>query len=114
MAIEYQFDEDRTATLNQLMSAYITNSPSGGSQISGLQGSLTPQEISNITDKISNPTQKAVASFVLSKVGYPYSQPLETVEKHLTVVPWHTMRGSQQVLTYRLEVEQLWLQKRKV
>ena len=81
MAIEYQFDEDRTATLNQLMSAYITNNPSGGSQISGLQGSLTPQEISNITDKISNPTQKAVASFVLSKVGYPYSQPLRNSGK---------------------------------
>ena len=32
MATEYQFDEDRTATLNQLMSAYITNNPSGGSQ----------------------------------------------------------------------------------
>ena len=81
MAIEYQFDENRTATLNQLMSAYITNNPSGGSQISGLQGSLTPQEISNITDKISNPTQKAVASFVLSKVGYPYSQPLRNSGK---------------------------------
>ena len=76
MAIEYQFDGDRTATLNQLMSAYITNNSSGGSQISGLQGSLTPQEISNITDKISNPTQREVVSFVLSKVGYPYSQPL--------------------------------------
>ena len=81
MAIEYQFDEDRTATLNQLMSAYITNNPSGGSQISGLQGSLTSQEISNITDKISNPTQKAVASFALSKVGYPYSQPLRNSGK---------------------------------
>ena len=81
MAIEYQFDGDRTATLNQLMSAYITNNPSGGSQISGLQGSLTPQEISNITDKISNPTQKAVVSFVLSKVGYPYSQPLRNSGK---------------------------------
>ena len=81
MAIEYQFDEDRTAILNQLMSAYITNNPSGGSQISGLQGSLTPQEISNITDKISNPTQNAVASFVLSKVGYPYSQPLRNSGK---------------------------------
>ena len=81
MAIEYQFDENRTATLNQLMSAYITNNPSGGSQISGLQGSLTPQEISNITDKISNPTQKAVVSFVLSKVGYPYSQPLRNSGK---------------------------------
>lgn len=81
MAIEYQFDEDRTATLNQLMSAYITNNPSGGSQISGLQGSLTPQEISNITDKISNPTQKAVTSFVLAKVGYPYSQPLRNSGK---------------------------------
>ena len=81
MTTEYQFDEDRTATLNQLMSAYITNNPSGGSQISGLQGSLTPKEISNITDKISNPTQKAVASFVLSKVGYPYSQPLRNSGK---------------------------------
>lgn len=81
MAIEYQFDGDRTATLNQLMSAYITNNPSGGSQISGLQGSLTSQEISNITDKISNPTQKAVTSFVLSKVGYPYSQPLRNSGK---------------------------------
>ena len=81
MATEYQFDEDRTATLNQLMSTYITNNPSGGSQISGLQGSLTPQEISNITDKISNSTQKVVASFVLSKVGYPYSQPLRNSGK---------------------------------
>lgn len=81
MATEYQFDENRTATLNQLMSAYITNNPSGGSQISGLQGSLTPQEISSITDKISNPTQKAVVSFVLSKVGYPYSQPLRNSGK---------------------------------
>ena len=81
MATEYQFDEDRTATLNQLMSAYITNNPSGGSQISGLQGSLTPQEISNITDKILNPIQKAVASFALSKVGYPYSQPLRNSGK---------------------------------
>ena len=81
MAIEYQFDENRTATLNQLMSAYITNNPSGGSQISGLQGSLTSQEISNITDKISNPTQKAVASFALLKVGYPYSQPLRNSGK---------------------------------
>lgn len=81
MATEYQFDQVRTETLNQLMSAYITNNPSGGSQISGLQGSLTPQEISNITDKISNPTQKAVTSFVLSKVGYPYSQPLRNSGK---------------------------------
>ena len=81
MATEYQFDENRTATLNQLMSAYITNNPSGGSQISGLQGSLTPQEISSITDKISNPTQKAVVSFVLSKVGYPYSQSLRNSGK---------------------------------
>ena len=81
MAIEYQFDGDRTATLNQLMSAYITNNPSDGSQINGLQGSLTPKEISNITDKISNPTQKAVVSFVLSKVGYPYSQPLRNSGK---------------------------------
>ena len=48
MSEQYQFDEERQATLNQLMSACITSNPSGGqtggSQLSGLQGSLTPQE----------------------------------------------------------------------
>lgn len=85
MSVEYQFDEERKETLNQLMSACITSNPSsgqtGGSQLSGLQGSLTPQEITSITDKITNPTQKAVASFVLSKVGYPYSQNLRNSGK---------------------------------
>ena len=85
MSEQYQFDEERQATLNQLMSACITSNPSGGqtggSQLSGLQGSLTPQEITSITDKITDPTQKTVASFVLSKVGYPYSQNLRNSEK---------------------------------
>ena len=85
MSEQYQFDEERKETLNQLMSACITSNPSGsqtgGSQLSGLQGSLTPQEITSITDKITNPTQKAVASFVLSKVGYPYSQNLRNSGK---------------------------------
>lgn len=85
MSVEYQFDEERKETLNQLMSACITSNPSsgqtGGSQLSGLQGSLTPQEITSITDKITNPTQKAVAFFVLSKVGYPYSQNLRNSGK---------------------------------
>ena len=85
MSVEYQFDEERKETLNQLMSACITSNPSsgqtGGSQLSGLQGSLTPQEITSITDKITDPTQKTVASFVLSKVGYPYSQSLRNSGK---------------------------------
>ena len=85
MSVEYQFDEERQATLNQLMSACITSTPSsgqiGGSQLSDLQGSLTPQEITSITDKITNPIQKTVASFVLSKVGYPYSQNLRNSGK---------------------------------
>lgn len=85
MSEQYQFDEERKETLNQLMSACITSNPSGsqtgGSQISGLQGSLTPQEITSITDKITDPTQKTVASFVLSKVGYPYSQSLRNSGK---------------------------------
>lgn len=85
MSVEYQFDEERKETLNQLMSACITSNPSGsqtgGSQLSGLQGSLTPQEITSITDKITDPTQKAVVSFVLSKVGYPYSQNLRNSGK---------------------------------
>lgn len=85
MSVEYQFDEERKETLNQLMSACITSNPSsgqtGGSQLSGLQGSLTAQEITSITDKITDPTQKTVASFVLSKVGYPYSQSLRNSGK---------------------------------
>ena len=85
MSEQYQFDEERKSTLNQLMSACITSNPSdgqtGGSQLSGLQGSLTPQEITSITDKITNPIQKTVASFVLSKVGYPYSQNLRNSGK---------------------------------
>lgn len=85
MSVEYQFDEERQATLNQLMSACITSTPSsgqtGGNQLSDLQGSLTPQEITSITDKITNPIQKTVASFVLSKVGYPYSQNLRNSGK---------------------------------
>nr|WP_302690025.1 NlpC/P60 family protein [uncultured Eubacterium sp.] len=85
MSAEYQFDEERQETLNQLMSACITSNPSGGqtggSQLSGLQGSLTPQEITSITDKITNQAKKTVASFVLSKVGYPYSQNLRNSGK---------------------------------
>jgi len=85
MSEKYQFDYERQATLNQLMSACVTSNPSGGqtggSQLSGLQGSLTPQEIISITDKITNPIQKTVASFVLSKVGYPYSQNLRNSGK---------------------------------
>ena len=85
MSVEYQFDEERQETLNKLMSACITSNPSGGqtggSQLSGLQGSLTAQEITSITDKITDPTQKTVASFVLSKVGYPYSQSLRNSGK---------------------------------
>ena len=85
MSEQYRFDEERKETLNQLMSVCITSNQSGsqtgGSQLSGLQGSLTPQEITSITDKITNPTQKVVTSFVLSKVGYPYSQNLRNSGK---------------------------------
>lgn len=85
MSEQYQFDEERKLTLNQLMSACITSNPSGsqtgGSQLSGLQESLTPQEITSISDKITNPIQKTVAAFVLSKVGYPYSQNLRNSGK---------------------------------
>ena len=85
MSEQYQFDEERKETLNQLMSACITSNPSGGqtggSNLSGLKGSLTPQEITSIIDKITNPIQKTVAAFVLSKVGYPYSQNLRNIGK---------------------------------
>ena len=72
MSVEYQFDEERQETLNKLMSACITSNPSGGqtggSQLSGLQGSLTAQEITSITDKITDPTQKTVASLYCQRL----------------------------------------------
>ena len=46
----------------------------GGIGMSNLQSSLSDTEIKAITNKITDSKQKKVAEFVLSKVGYPYSQ----------------------------------------
>lgn len=78
MAVTYSFTTDQVELLNHMMSQYASASSStdtGGIGMANLKGSLTNDEIKTITDKITDSKQKKVAEFVLSKVGYPYSQP---------------------------------------
>ena len=78
MAITYGFTADQIELLNHMMSQYSSASnatDTDGIGMSNLKGSMTNAEIKEITDKISDPTRKKVAEFVLSKVGFPYSQP---------------------------------------
>lgn len=72
----YDFDEDQVEWIEMLMSpeslamldyTYIEGGTSGTS-------TLTVAEINEILSDILEPTQRAVCSFALSKVGYPYSQ----------------------------------------
>ena len=74
MATTYSFTADQIKMLNQLMGTYAPTSSSAGTQMSNLQGSLTADEIKNITDKITDTTQKTVVNFALSKVGFTYRQ----------------------------------------
>ena len=73
----YGFDEGRVAMLNILMNyGYRSVDPnvSGASNPSNLKGSLSDKEIKAITDKINDEKQRDAVSYVLTKVGYPYSQ----------------------------------------
>lgn len=66
----YGFDENQENVLRDLMTseAFLPN-------VSGDHKSkLSPEEIRNILNDITDETQKAACSFALSKVGYPYSQ----------------------------------------
>lgn len=75
MITEYSFDQDQVKMLYTLMSACNSSSVhSGGSSPSNLQSSLSEKEIKKYTNKISDEKQKKVVEFVLSKVGYEYSQ----------------------------------------
>lgn len=79
MIYEYGFDRNEVEMLEEMMSPdYLSMlgwSDGGGSGEPGV-GSLTESEISSILAGISNGTQRAVCSFALHRVGYPYSQEL--------------------------------------
>jgi len=72
MITEYSFNDDQIELIEQMMSPQnlaMLSGYGGGSS----QSSLTQDEINDILSGISG-TQRTVCSFVLSKVGYPYSQ----------------------------------------
>ena len=72
MITEYSFNDDQIELIEQMMSPQnlaMLSGYGGGSS----QSSLTQEEINDILSGISG-TQRTVCSFVLSKVGYPYSQ----------------------------------------
>lgn len=75
----YGFDRNEVEMLEEMMSPeYLSMlgwSGGGGGGDSGVC-SLTEAEINSILAGISNSTQKAVCSFALHRVGYPYSQEL--------------------------------------
>lgn len=72
MITEYCFNDDQIELIEQMMSPQnlaMLSGYGGGSS----QSSLTQDEINDILSGISG-TKRTVCSFVLSKVGYPYSQ----------------------------------------
>lgn len=79
MISEYGFNRDEVEMLEEIMSPeYLSMLGWSGGGGGGDPGvcSLTETEINAILERISNSTQKAVCSFALHKVGYPYSQDL--------------------------------------
>ena len=68
MVSEYGFNANEQELLSQMMSMFYSSS--------GVtpQSSLTQTEIDEIMQGITDRTQRAVVSFALTKVGYPYSQ----------------------------------------
>lgn len=82
MTETYSFSTEQIEMLNQLMGSdnraqlgYSTTT-SGGTGRTDAKNSLSEAEIKAITDKISDSKTKQVCTFALTKVGYPYSQPL--------------------------------------
>lgn len=79
MISEYGFNSDEVEMLEEIMSPeylfMLGWSDGGGGGDPGVC-SLTETEINSILTGITNSTQKAVCSFVLHRVGYPYSQEL--------------------------------------
>lgn len=82
MISEYSFGTEQVELLNQLMGSDnrsqlgFATASNGGTGRTDAKSSLTDAEIKSITDKITDATEKQVCTFALTKVGYPYSQPL--------------------------------------
>lgn len=82
MISEYSFGTEQVELLNQLMGSDnrsqlgFGTASNGGTGRTDAKSSLTDTEIKSITDKITDATAKQVCTFALTKVGYPYSQPL--------------------------------------
>lgn len=88
METEYGMSDDEISMLNSLMSpenlsSLGITSGSTGTQTGGNKKSLlTQNEINEILNKITDEKAKTSVSFALSKVGYPYSQPLRNSGTH--------------------------------
>ena len=88
METEYGMSDDEISMLNSLMSpenlsSLGITSGSKGTQTGGnKKSSLTQNEINEILNKITDEKAKTAVSFALSKVGYPYSQPLRNSGTH--------------------------------
>ncbi|BCJ96325.1 hypothetical protein acsn021_38940 [Anaerocolumna cellulosilytica] len=79
MISEYGFNKDEVEMLEEIMSPeYLSMLGWSGSEEEGEPGigSLIEEEINAILASISDTRQKAVCSYVLHRVGYPYSQEL--------------------------------------
>lgn len=82
MISEYSFGTEQAEMLNQLMGSDsreqlgFGTASNGGTGQTDAKSSLTDEEIKQITDKITDAKTKQVCIFALTKVGYPYSQPL--------------------------------------
>lgn len=80
MITEYSFSAEQIELINEMMSpeylAMLGYTGGGGGGSGNSTSSMTQEEINAILNGISDPTQKSVMSFALSKVGYPYSQDL--------------------------------------
>ena len=88
METEYGMSDDEISMLNSLMSPENLSSLGIASGSTGTQNggnkksSLTQNEINEILNKITDEKAKTAVSFALSKVGYPYSQPLRNSGTH--------------------------------
>lgn len=67
MIAEYQFDDNRKALVEQMMTMF------GTSTSVTAQSALTQSEVDDFVKEIKNPKQKAAVTFALTRVGYPYS-----------------------------------------
>lgn len=88
METEYGMSDDEISMLNSLMSSEnlsslgITSGSTGTQTGGNKKLSLTQNEINEILNKITDEKAKTAVSFALSKVGYPYSQPLRNSGTH--------------------------------